>query len=116
MRGRISRLTIEGILRAGRNFHRRSSAMSSSEESVGIRAWANDLPGFTGILKQRCAVLYVVPNNKHDCSILLVLTTSGVSVRAFDFQHSTPGTATSWSMRLTQTDKLCTLTSERSRR
>lgn len=28
--------------------------MSSSEDSVGIRAWANTLPGFTGILKQRC--------------------------------------------------------------
>lgn len=27
--------------------------MSSSEDSVGIRAWANALPGFTGILKQR---------------------------------------------------------------
>jgi hypothetical protein len=23
---------------------------------VGIRAWTNDLPGFTGIIKQRCAV------------------------------------------------------------
>lgn len=27
--------------------------MSSCEDSVGIRAWANTLPGFTGILKQR---------------------------------------------------------------
>jgi len=30
-----------------------ASSMSSTEGSVGISAWANSLPGFTGILKQR---------------------------------------------------------------
>jgi hypothetical protein len=31
-------------------------AMPVTEADVGIRAWTNDLPGFTGIIKQRCAV------------------------------------------------------------
>ena len=30
-------------------------AMPVTETDVGIRAWTNDLPGFTGIIKQRWA-------------------------------------------------------------
>jgi len=36
---------------------RRHCAMAVSEADVGIRAWTNDLKGFTGILKQRCEFL-----------------------------------------------------------